>query len=495
MAQKHGLGTVHLVGAGPGDPGLLSLKAKYLIEKADVILYDYLVHPSVLSFAKNSAIQHCVGKRKDAHSTKQSQINQLMIDYAKNYKLVLRLKGGDPVIFGRLGEEMKALHDAKVPFTVVPGVSAAVGASIYTGIPLTHRECSHSVAFVTGTTQLGQALENKKWPQADTLVIFMALNQLDVLQAMLLEQAHFNVNTPVRLVMHATLAKQKTFSTKLGNLVKMQATHGFSSPSILIVGQVVDLADQLNWQHHLPLAGQAVWLFRPKQLVTELFSGLMALGADVMLQPLIKAEAIPIKPSFKTDLLAADALIFTSQQAVDYFFEALKSLGLDARCLHAKCIAAVGPKTSMALDKKGIMVDIIPSEFRALSIAERFAGFPTGYKILFPQAKGAKTDGIEKLQSSGKICLVHHLYQTKSVQLPKVHFLEIGEQDILVFTSSSMVDAFCEQFPNQGKKNPCVALGPVTKRRLEQKGFSQIKQSKQSSHEALIECIQQVRKR
>ena len=237
-------GMVYLVGAGPGDPELLTVKAKRLIEDADVILYDYLVHPSLLSTTK--AVLVCVGKKKGKHSKKQSEIHDLLKHYAEQGHRVVRLKGGDPMVFGRVGEEMQFLQNNDIAYTVVPGVSSALAVPAYAGIPVTHRELSRSVAFVTGTLSTGGPTLDHHIPEADTLVILMSVTHLGTIVDKLLLQSRFSSETPVALIYSGTTSDQKCLMGTLSTIEEKQRQVQFKSPSLLIVGEVVPLSDTLN---------------------------------------------------------------------------------------------------------------------------------------------------------------------------------------------------------------------------------------------------------
>lgn len=483
------LACVYFVGAGPGDPSLLTLKAQYLLEQAEIVFYDYLVHPSILSQCKSDVELVCVGKKKGAHSVKQSEINQLLVEATKKHRCIVRLKGGDPVVFGRLGEEIAALNAERIPFQVVPGISAATAAPSAAGIFLTRRDCSHSVAFVTGTTQSGQVLEDKAFPNADTLVILMALNHLDALVQQLLRLDRFTAHTPAALISHGTLAKQQVITGTLATIGSMQDQLKHRSPTLMVVGESVGTADLCQDQRFKPLWGKRICLFRPQALAASLQKRLMLLGAEVLLQPLLEAKALPIQQRFQQDLAASNMLIFTSQQGVHFFFEAMMQAQLDIRSLAGQKIYAVGKKTAKRLAEKGLRVDGIPQNYSQQGILDLLDSDLSEAKIFLPLAKQASPYLNNQLQQRGAECFLHPLYESIAVKPVNSSYLVFEPRDTFVFTSSEMVKAFVEAFPGNYSQNKVLALGPLTAQTCESLGFQNIQVATAAHEEAVIEAL------
>lgn len=483
------LSCIYFVGAGPGDPALLTLKAKAILEEADIVFYDYLVHPSIFSHCKQAVKLICVGKKKGEHSVKQSEINTLLVDAVKEHPCVVRLKGGDPLVFGRLGEEVAACNKAKIPFQIVPGISSATAAPASAGVFVTQRESSHSVAFVTGTTQSGQVLEEKYFPSADTLVVLMALNHLDALVQKLLRLERFTAESPAALISHGTLAKQQVVKGTLNTIVSLQDELKHKSPTLMVVGEVVKTACFFNDHRFKPLWGKRICLFRPQALAESLQKQLMLLGSEVLLQPLLDARAMALKTSFQQDLAASTTLIFTSQQGVSFFFKALYQERLDIRMLSGKKIYAVGRKTAKRLAEKGLIVAGIPKEYSQQGILDLLDSDLSEAKIFLPLAKQASPYLKNQLQQRAALCFEHYLYESVAVKPVNSSYLVFECEDIFVFTSSEMVKAFLEAFPGNYFQNPVLALGPLTARACEKAGFQNIQVATAAHEDAVLEAL------
>lgn len=354
---------VYLIGAGPGDPGLLTIKGKNILEKADVVVYDYLANDTLLGYARPDAERIYVGKVAGNHALPQDGINKLIIEKAKEGKIVARLKGGDPYIFGRGGEEAEELLDAGVPFEEVPGISSTIAGPAYAGIPLTHRSFSSSVTLITGHENPDKPGSVHNWKalaaSANTLVFVMGMKNLPDIARNLIE-AGLSPDTPAALVHWGTTAKHRSLASTLGALHEEGVRQGFTNPSVIIVGKVVTLRDRLNWFEQKPLLGRSVVVTRAREQASGLAAQLADLGAEVIQFPTIDIK--PLEDYSSVDdavrnLGAYDWLIFTSANGVKCFWERLEAQGLDARALYGLQVAAIGPATAQAVRTHGIVPD------------------------------------------------------------------------------------------------------------------------------------------
>ena len=358
--------TVYLIGAGPGDPGLITVRGRECISLADVVVYDYLANGELLKHAKPDAELIYAGKIGGAHNHAQSQINDLLVAKATAGKRVARLKGGDPFVFGRGGEECEALVAAGISFEVVPGVTAAIGAAAYAGIPLTHRQVTTSVAFVTGHENPDKEVTDVDWEKlslgSGTVVFYMGVKNLPQIAANLMANGR-SPDTPVALIRWGTRAEQEVLTGRLADIADKVRKSGFKAPAITIVGEVVNLRKRLRWFDNRPLFGRNILVTRAADQAGE-FSRLLAVhGARVFECPTISL----VKPDSLAELDAAidaiasyDWLILTSGNAVRHFFGRLYARGLDARALAACRVAAVGPKSAAAVREYGIIPDLVP---------------------------------------------------------------------------------------------------------------------------------------
>jgi uroporphyrinogen III methyltransferase / synthase len=466
-------GKVHLVGAGPGDPGLLTLRAAELLRNADVLLYDALVADTIVALAP----QHCerifVGKRRGAHALQQDEIARLMIEKARAGNRVVRLKGGDPFVFGRGGEEAQALHEAGVAFDVVPGVSSAVAAPAYAGIPVTHREHAASFTVVTGhedPTKPAPALDWTKLADPNrTLVLLMATATLADIAAQLVAQG-LDAGTPVAVVQDGTRPSQRTVSGTLGTIADEAARENIGSPAVVVVGRVAGLRDALRWFDTGALFGKRVLITRAGHQSDAFAHALLERGAEP-----ISAPAIAIRPP--DDGRAADEalaklssfqwIVFTSQNGVDAFFERLGARGTDARAIAGAKVAAIGERTSQRLERHGIRADLVPeayvSEELADAIVERSR---RGDRVLLYRASDARDALPQALEAAGRHVTAVAAYKTVVPRDP--HFAEkVARADVLTFTSASTVRGFATLLgPSEAAaaaRGKCVAcIGPIT---------------------------------
>lgn len=480
-------GKVYLVGAGPGDPKLLTLRGKECLEQADVVLYDYLANPTLLQHAPTTAERIYVGRRGRGRYEDQSEINRLMIDRARQGQVVVRLKGGDPFVFGRGGEEAEAVAAAGIDFEVVPGVTAAVAVPAYAGIPVTHRTLASTLTVVTGHEDPSKGTTVIDWPKlaqtSGTLVFMMGMKTLPMIVARLLEDGR-SPETPVAAVRWGTRAEQRTVIGTLKDIVgKVEQAH-LEPPTVIVVGEVVKLREQLNWFEKRPLFGRRVVLTRAQEQAGEFAQLLAAFGAEV-----IEAPTIQIVPPASWDdidraisRLADYAwLIFTSLNGVKPFMDRLKLARKDSRVLAHLQICAIGPRTAQELGRFGVSPDVVPAEYQAEGLLAALAGRDLrGKRVLIPRAEVAREILPEQLRVMGATVDVVPVYRTVA---PAADLSRLKEQigagtiDVVTFTSSSTVRNFVDmvggvdEARRLGVKMVIACIGPVTAQTAEENGL------------------------
>jgi uroporphyrinogen III methyltransferase/synthase len=496
-------GKVFLVGAGPGDPGLLTLKGKRCLERADVVIYDYLANPRLLDYAPAHAERVMVGKHGGGARVEQDVITRLIIEHAVRGKVVVRLKGGDPFIFGRGGEEAAAVQQAGIDFEIVPGVSSAVAVPAYAGIPLTHREFASNVIFATGYEYPNKPAPAVHWTElarsGSTLVLLMATQQLRASMEKLLAGG-LGADTPVALIRWGTRAAQRTIVGTVATIAALAAAHGIKPPAIAVVGQVVRLREALNWFERKPLFGRRIVITRPRAQAAEFADQLEAWGAEVIPFPTI--ETVP--PSSMAALDAAirraaefEWVVFTSANGVRVFFERLQTLGTDVRDWHRARFAAIGPQTAKALQAYCIHVETIPEEFRAEGIVAALAqAGVAGARVLLPRAAGAREVLPAQLRELGAVV---EEVATYAAVLPHAAAQELrdvllrGEADLVTFTSSSTVHNFAAVFEGQVEQVLARAavgcIGPITAETARSYGMTVSIQPESYTIPAFVEAI------
>ena len=499
-------GKVYLVGAGPGDPGLLTLKAKELIEKADVIVYDYLANETFLDYARDHADLIYVGKTGGSHTMKQEDINILLCEKAGEGLNVIRLKGGDPFIFGRGGEEAQELAKSGIPFEVVPGVTSAIAVPAYAGIPLTHRDYTATVAFITGNEDPTKEQSNIDWAKISTgvgtLVFLMGIGNLEAIANELIRHGR-SPDTPVAVIHRGTVPGQKSVEGSLRDIATIAKKKGITPPGIIVVGDVVRLRPELNWFEKRPLFGKRIVVTRAREQASQFMAGLSELGAEC-----IEFPTIEIKPPLSRagmdraieTLGDYHWLIFTSVNGVDWFFKRLYELGKDIRSLRDIKVGAIGPKTAEAVRKRGINPDLVPDEYKAEGVIEAFRGKDLkGVNILIPRAAEAREILPDELRELGARVDVVEAYRTvmPGAGTEKLAaMLNKGEIDMATFTSSSTVTNFVSMFRDKGDslgqwmKDVAVAcIGPITAKTAEENGFRVSLAPKEYTIEALTDAV------
>lgn len=470
---------IYLVGSGPGDPGLFTVKGVRCLEKADTIVYDRLAPEALLDYAKPEAERIYVGKKPGNPSMPQEEINNLLVELGKAGKTVVRLKGGDPYIFGRGGEEALDLLEAGIPFEVVPGITSGVAAPAYAGIPVTHRGVSTSVAFITGHEDPTKGRQDVDWSRlanaADTLVLYMGVGRLREISAELISAGR-DPETPTACVRWGTIADQQTVTGTLGDIAEKVAEAGLKPPAITVVGDVVSLRESgLDWFEQRPLFGRRVVVTRARAQAGELSVMLEDLGAQILEFPTIDIQSpqdfTPLDKAI-SELDSFDWLVFTSVNGVDAFLERLERHGLDVRAVpRAARIAAIGPATADRVQAIGLRVDIVPREYRAESLLEEISEDSlVGKRVLIPRAKVARAVLPEKLREAGAEVVVPPAYESIPTDEGKEALaasLAEGEVDCVTFTASSTVENFVRAFGAEEaglllEETRVACIGPIT---------------------------------
>jgi len=479
-------GKVFLVGAGPGDPGLITVKGLECIQQADVIIYDFLASEVLLKHASEHSEIIYVGKKGSDHTFSQDTINALIVEKAENGSTVIRLKGGDPFIFGRGGEEAEVLIRAGIPFEIVPGVTSAIAAPAYAGIPLTHRKFASSVAFVTGHEDPTKNKSNIDWASLakgiGTIVFLMGVKNLTQITERLMSHG-MRPDTPAALVRWGTTAKQVTITATLDTIVALKNAANLKPPAVLIVGHVVGLREKIKWFEDRPLMGRSIVVTRSREQAGELVKRLSGLGAECLECPTIKVVPTDdMKPLDKAldNLTSYDWLMFTSVNGVDFFFNRLFEKGKDVRDLNHIRTAVIGPATAKKLLDYGFNSDIVPESYRAESVVKAFAKEDiAGKKILLPRAKQARPVLPVELVKMGAVVDDVEVYVTKAVKDKAGVILKRLEEhtiDMITFTSSSTVKNFRALLPSEGLDHlmqgiTIASIGPVTSETTRNLGF------------------------
>lgn len=476
-------GKVYIIGAGPGDPGLMTVRGLQCLREANVVLYDYLVSGELLSHTAENARLIYVGKKGGHHTIPQDELNELLVKEAKNGNVVARLKGGDPFIFGRGGEEAELLSNKGIPFEVVPGITSAVAVPAYAGIPLTHRDYTSTVAFVTGHEDPTKGKSDIDWERLSaigTVVFLMGVKNLRHIVENLVGNGRAS-ETPAALIRWGTTADQETITGTLRNIVEIAEGKNFSPPAIFVVGNVVNLREYLNWFEKKPLFGKGIVITRPLEQAGEFADILHKAGARVICFPTIAI----VPPESFDDLDRAIEniekyhwIVFTSVNGVKFFFKRLDDLNRDIRDLKGIRICTIGPATSSAVEKHGLRTDIIPDDYISEAVLEKFKEQEiSGKNILLPRAEIAGDvipEGLIKLGANVDVAVA---YRTISAEKDRTRLYELIDQnkvDVITFTSPSTFANFMNIIESdisffQNVKIACI--GPVTASAVEKLGL------------------------
>lgn len=497
-------GMVYLVGAGPGDYQLISVKACEVIKAADTIVYDRLADERLLGYAPEGAELIYVGKASSNHTMRQEDINRLLVDKARENKIVVRLKGGDPFVFGRGGEEALLLRENRLPFEIIPGITSAISVPAYAGIPVTHRAVATSFAVVTGHEDPTKGQSNMRWDKlatgVDTLVFLMGVENLPHITAKLMENGR-GADTPAAVIRWGTKPEQRVLVTTVGEAAEDVKRSGLRPPAIFIVGEVVKLREQLAWFDQRPLFGKTVLVTRAREQASQLTARLEALGAACVEAPAIRVappESYAPLDAAIGSLGAYQWIIFTSPNGVRYFFARLREKGLDSRKLARAKIAAIGVSTAKALRGYGITADVVPVEFVAEGVVSALAEFmEPGMKVLIPRAKEAREILPEKLRELGARVDVVPAYQTlvgDADGLMIEEKLRSGEIDLITFTSSSTVTNLLGLLSESGKKLvgsvKTACIGPITGKTCLDHGIEPTIMAEEYTIKGLVEAIE-----
>lgn len=479
-----GAGKVWLVGAGPGDPGLITVRGLTLLQQADVVLYDALSHPALLEACPQAELRN-VGKRGGRFSPSQSWITEQLVALARAGKKVVRLKGGDSYLFARGAEEAEVLADEGISFEVVPGLSSPVGTSAYAGIPLTHRELSSSVTFITGSDKVGEQWSDVAWKKlataTDTLCVLMGMRNLSQITKALQDGGR-DASTPVAVVQWGARPAQRVAVGTLRTIADVAQSQGLQNPAVIIVGEVVALRQKLNWFERKPLFGRRVLIPRPPHQAVQTAAAVRERGAEAVVFPLIQI-ASPPEPQRLTDAISRlatyDWVLFTSSNGVERFFGELRRSGRDARALGGCRVGAIGPRTAAALKPFGIRADLVAEEFVGESLARAVLQTGPAQRVLIPRALVAREELPAALTRAGLQVDVVPAYRTLGIEPEKAQELAAlirdGGVDVALFTSSSTVDHAVLALGSQAAhllSNTLVAsIGPVTSATLEKHGI------------------------
>lgn len=520
--EKNKTGKVWLAGAGPGDGELLTVKAAKLIERADVIVYDALISAEILSRIPRSAETVYVGKQAGNHAVPQEEINRILVREAKKGKCVLRLKGGDPFVFGRGGEELETLAREQIPFEVVPGITSSVAVPAYAGIPVTHRDYTSSFHVITGHARKDGTLSidfDALVRLRGTLVFLMSVSSMEMILKGLME-AGMDPDTPAALLERGTTARQRRVTASVSTLKEASGRAGIRTPAVLLVGKVCALSETLHWAEDRPLGGRQFLLTRPRQNMSVLARRLRELGAQVIEMPAIHTEVISPNEPLREALLRFSSierggeaerkgapekgrwLVFTSPIGVSVFFQALKELKLDLRAIlggeKAPRIAAIGSATAAALEERGLIADVVPENYCAAELGRELAAVSKpGEHVLIVRAEKGSEELIPPLAESGltveDIPLYRTVYEVNPLLKEEVRrMLKEGELDAVTFTSASTVHGFVRAAELTDYSGiAAVCIGGQTARAAQEYGMQTVTAG-QASIDALTERIMEM---
>ena len=501
-------GKVYLIGAGPGAPDLITLRGAELLAQAETLVYDYLAHPDLLRRAPGDCEMIYVGKQAGCHAMAQDDINALLVEKAGQGRRVARLKGGDPFVFGRGGEECEALRQAGIPFEVVPGVTSGVAAPMYAGIPVTHRGLATSVTFVTGHERADAPDDGLPYGAlarlGGTLVFYMSVGNLERIASRLMEEG-LSPQTPAAAVRWGGHPQQQTLTADLGDLAAMVSRVGLRPPAIIVIGEVVRMRETLSWFEQRPLFGRRILVTRSRTQASDLLVRLGELGAEGQ-----EFSTIAIAPTDDPEALemaaaqggAYDWIVFNSVNAVEHFLAALARTGRDVRALGAAHIAAIGPATARALNQAGLVVDVTPERYVAeeLLAALRAYGDLTGRRVLVPRSNLGRQILVEGLAEAG--AAVHEVNAYRALPNRPDHLeetladLDAGRIQAVTFTSSSTAQGFhdlvgAERFAALPGRCCLASIGPITSRTIRALGAEPTIEAEHFTLDGLVERLVQ----
>jgi uroporphyrinogen III methyltransferase/synthase len=495
---------VYLVGAGPGDPGLLTVRGRDLLWQCDAIATDALANPAIVAAARaaNPGVEvHEVGKRGGStDSATQESINALLVRLGREGKRVVRLKGGDPLVFGRGSEEAQALARAGVRFELVPGVTAGVAAPAYAGIPVTHRGVATVVTFVTGHEDPAKAETQTDWAAlaraGGTIVLYMGVKTLPRIAASLVAGG-MSPETPAAAVQWGTYPRQRTVTATVTTLADAVAREGLGAPVITVIGDVVALREEIAWFDRLPLFGRRVVVTRASAQASGLRDALAALGAEVLEVPALRVEPLDGAPLREAVARLREYrwVVLTSQNAVALLWDALRAAGLDARALAGCRIACVGKSTSDALLARGLAADVVPARFVAEAVLEALAAREDvrGAPVLYVAAAGARDvlpEGLRALRCTVEVVRAYRTVAERTDAAPLREALARGAVDVVTFASASAVRGFVDAVGEElARRAPAVSIGPVTSDAVRAAGLTLLAESPEATIAALAATV------
>ena len=498
-------GKVWLVGAGPGDPGLFTLKGRAILSQAEVVVYDSLVGDGVLAMIPGEARLINVGKRAGNHTMRQEQINETLLSEAKKGLRVVRLKGGDPFLFGRGGEELELLAREGIPYEIVPGVTSPIAVPAYNGIPVTHRDFCSSVHIITGHKRAGEELNmdfEALVRTEGTLVFLMGVTAMpDILAG--LKRAGMDPDMPAAILQQGTTAGQRRVVATISTLEEEAARAGIGTPAIIVVGRVCSLAEEFAWYEKLPLAGCKVLVTRPRELVSAMALKLRRQGAEVLELPAIATRAIPDNQALEAALDRLESyqwIAFTSPTGVRFFFEALRAAKKDVRSLGNIRVAAIGQGTRKALEERGILADLMPEVYDGASLGAALASAcQPGDRILLPRAALGNQEILEALAGRPDVQVedvaTYETYYPRQEVIDQRKKVEEGELDFAVFTSASTVRGFAQAAPELDfRKVTAACIGRQTREAALKLGMEAY-MAKEATMDSLVELVAELAER
>ncbi|MEI7922571.1 MAG: uroporphyrinogen-III C-methyltransferase [Planctomycetota bacterium] len=498
-------GIVYLVGAGPGDPGLITRRGESIIRRAEVLVYDHLVSQDLIRLAPTSAKRIYVGKRRGHHEMSQLEINQVLCQEALAGHLVVRLKGGDPYVFGRGAEEAETLFHAGIPFRVVPGVTAGIGALTYAGLPVTHRDYASSVAFVTGHDDPDSPECRADWPLLaqfqGTIVVYMGVTRLPRIAQVLIQHGK-KANTPVAMVERGSWPSQRVVVSSLKEISESCHPLPVKPPALVMIGEVVRARPSLDWWSKLPLHGQTVLVTRPETDSRESVELLEELGAEVLLAPTISVRPAEDPAGLDQALAAMDSydwLVFTSANGVRFFIERIFQTGRDLRILGHIRLAVIGPATAFALNQFGLNADVVPANYQSEDLASALAGHVQGKSILLARAdRGRSILKDELIKTAHKVeqVTVYHNSDVKEFHEDILAYLTAGKVDWVTLTSSANVRRFMSMLPGNFPADvfqelKFASLSPITTQAAREVGIEPTVEAQNYHFAGLIQAILQ----
>lgn len=470
-------GIVYLVGAGPGDPELISVKGRRVLAEADCVIYDYLADKSLVQNLTCELIY--VGKQGSNHTLKQDEISELVAAKALEGKMVVRLKGGDPFIFGRGGEEAELLVEKNVPFVIVPGISSFYSAPAYAGIPLTHRDFASAFEVISGHRRSdADETEEVNFPEykpGKTFAFLMGMKNLSHISDRLINEKNFPADTPVGIVTWGTKPEQRVVTAPLSGIAEAVEKAGLNPPAIILMGGVVSLRDKLRWFDKQPLFGKKIVVTRTREQASKLTGMLVPMGARVIEFPTIEIKKIGTAGKLFDAVSAMsiyDWVVFTSQNAINIFFDEIFESGKDVRIFKKISIAAIGKASADELKKYGLIADLVPPQYVAESLLDEMAKLNMkGKKILLPCSADARPVLAEGLKALGAEVNRINIYKSEKPENIDAGLVEqVKQADIITFTSSSTVTNFLDIVRPQGQV--LASIGPVTTKTLEEQGYA-----------------------